>query len=684
VTLTASKRAFHEDNFARSPELSMVFPTVEQFTSDAYALSMFGRLFSDGKKAPLYKVIVEEEKLAPSASAFQGSREITGSFGIRIRAFPGTALGDVEAAIQSAFARFEEEGFTEEDLDRIKAQTETSFYGGISSVLSKSFQLARYNEFAGSPGFIGDDIQSSLAVTSEDVWRVYEQYIKDKAFVLTSFVPRGQADLAAEESVRFPIPEDPAGLVSAAATAEVEPLEDIPSSFDRTAEPEKGPAPSVTLPQLWTHTYANGLRIYGSEQSEVPLVQFSLTLGGGVLLDNPENVGVANLVSDIMMEGTANKTPLELEEAIDELGARISMFTSRQSISMSAAGLASKAGEVFGLVQEILLEPRWDEAELARIKDETVENLNRQSVNPGSVANNVFSKLVYGENSILGKNTLGTQESVPNISMEDLRGFYEANFSPSVSFITIAGDITAAEAVELFRPLEEAWPAKDVAAAAYPEPTPQAGTALYFVDIPGSRQSQIFVGHLGIPRTHPDYYATSVMNYQLGGSFNGVLNMILREEKGFTYGAGSNFTGGQYPGVFRGASSVQATATRESVEIFRDEIARYREGISEQDLEFTKNAMILSNARRFETLGALLSMLNQIATYDMPFDYVLQEEAVCRNMTLEQHRELAQQYLDPDRMIYLVVGDAATQLAPLAGLGLGDPIQLDVNGNPVN
>ena len=174
------------------------------------------------------------------------------------------------------------------------------------------------------------------------------------------------------------------------------------------------------------------------------------------------------------------------------------------------------------------------------------------------------------------------------------------------------------------------------------------------------------------------------MNYQLGGSFNGVLNMILREEKGFTYGAGSNFTGGQYPGVFRGASSVQATATRESLEIFRDEIARYREGISEEDLEFTKNAMILSNALRFETLGALLSMLNQIATYDMPYDYVLQEEAVCRNMTLERHQELAQQYLDTGRMIYLVVGDATTQLAQLAGLGLGNPIQLDVNGNPVN
>jgi zinc protease len=683
VSLTESRRAYHEDNFARSPELNMVFPTVESYTDDSYALSILGELFSQGKKAPLYKVVVEEEKLAPSVSAFNRSREITGSFGIRVRAFPNVPLSDVEAAIQEAFARFEAEGFTEEDLNRIKARTETSFYGGISSVLSKSFQLASYNEFAGSPGFISEDIANRLAVTSDDVWRVYDTYVKDKPFVLTSFVPRGQTELVAEGSELFVIPEDPEGLESAAAGMEVPPVEPLPSSFDRSVEPQKGPAPSITVPTVWTHTYANGLRLYGIEQHEVPLVQFSLTLQGGVLKDDVGKVGVANLVSDLMMEGTANKTPLELEEAIEELGARISMGTGRQSISLSANGLKSKAGEIFSLVDEILLEPRWDETEFERIKDETIENINRQSVNPGSVANNVFNRLVYGENSILGKNSLGTMESVQAITVDDLEAYYDANFSPTVSHLAIAGDITQAEAVELFRPLEESWPAREVAAPGWPEPQPQPRTRLYFVDIPGARQSQIYVGQLGLSQLDPDYYAVDVMNYELGGSFNGVLNMILREEKGFTYGAGSGFGGGIYPGTFVASSSVQSGATRESVEIFRDEIARYREGISQEDLDFTKNAMILSNALRFETAGALLGMLNTVATYDRPFDYVLQEEQTTRDMTLARHRELAQEYLDPSHMIYLVVGDAATQMAPLRTLGLGEPVQLDVNGNPV-
>ncbi len=685
VQLTETKRAFHEDNFARSPELNMVFPTVEEYTPDAYALSLFGQLFSDGKDAPLYKVIVEEEKLAPSAFAGQRSLEITGSFNISVRAFPNVSLTEVESAVQAAFARFEEDGFTEEDLDRIKARAETSFYNGITSVMGKAFQLASYAEFAGSPGFISQDIQNSLAVTSEDVWRVYDTYIKGQPYVLTSFVPRGQVELVAEGSELYPVQEEPIQAAGGALAAEgqVEPIGEIPSSFDRSVEPPKGPPPSITLPQVWTHTYANGLRLYGIEQHEVPLVQFSLSVSGGNLLDGPEKVGVANLVSDLMMEGTANKTPLELEQAIDGLGASIRMSASRQAMTLSANGLKSKAGDIVALAQEILLQPRWDSTEFDRIKSETLETLNRQAANPASVANNVFTRLVYGEESVLGYPLSGTAASVPSITVEDLRAFYDRSFSPSVSYIAVAGDITQAEAVELFRPLETTWPSKDVAGPTYPHPEAQPRTSLYFVDIPGSRQSQIFVGHLSIPRTDPDFFPATVMNYQLGGNFNGVLNMILREEKGFTYGASSSFNAGSYPGVFTAATSVMSNATRESVEIIRDEIARYRDGIPQEELNYTQNALLLANARRFETPGALLGMLTQIATYDLPVDYVRQEEEVLRGMTVERHRELAQSLLDSDHMIYLVVGDASTQLAPLRQMGLGEPILLDVEGNPV-
>jgi zinc protease len=172
------------------------------------------------------------------------------------------------------------------------------------------------------------------------------------------------------------------------------------------------------------------------------------------------------------------------------------------------------------------------------------------------------------------------------------------------------------------------------------------------------------------------------MNYKLGGSFNSYVNMILREEKGFTYGARTSFNGSLNPGYFLASSSVRSNATFESVQIFIDQMNKYREGIPEKDLEFTKNALIRSDARAFETLNALLGMLNNIAAYNLPFDYVRQREDIVKKMTLEQHKQLAIRYIDPNIMTYVVAGDAKTQLEPLKNLGLGNPVLLDKEGNP--
>ena len=687
VTLDKTKRAFHEDNFARSPELSMVFPTVQRFSKDAYALALLADLFADGKRAPLYKVIVEEKKLAPAASAFQNSLEMAGTFFIRVRAFPDKSLTEVEKAVLEALARFEKDGFTDKDLARTKARTETNFYNGISSVLNKALQLATYNEFAGSPDFITQDIQSSLNVTKEDIWRVYRQYLKNTNYVLTSFVPKGKVNLVAENSERFPVVEESIAKAgagkTAGASAKSTPREKLPSSFDRSIEPPAGAAPAITLPKVWTHTLKNGLRLYGIEHNELPLVQFALTLNGGHYLDDPDKVGVANLMTDIMMEGTKNKTPIELEEAIDDLGASINMLTTDEAIIIQANTLSTKLENTYGLFEEILLQPRWDEKEFARIKQETIETINRRSVDPAGIAENVHRRLLYGPGHIFSSSTLGTPASVEKIALADLQSFYERNYSPAVSHIAVAGNITKEQAIKLFAALEQKWPAKEVKFTAYPAPPAAEKARLYFVDVPGAKQSQIRIGYLALPYTHPDYYATTVMNYKLGGSFNGILNLILREQKGYTYGARSTFIGTQYAGPFVASAGVRSNATLESAQIFKDEIAKYREGVSEADLAFTKSALSQSNALRFETLGALRGMLDQIATHNLPFDYIKQQEKTILEMTKERHKALAQQYLDPDKLIYLIVGDAATQLEGLKQLGLGDPILLDKDGKPI-
>ncbi|MCH7755989.1 insulinase family protein, partial [candidate division KSB1 bacterium] len=609
VSLAETKLVFHEDNFAKSPEINMVFPTERQFIKDSYALDLLGELLSDGKKAPLYKVLVEEKKLAPSVSAFQDENEIAGVFKVRVRTFPGKNLTEVKNAIMEAFAKFEQDGFTEKDLGRIKAKIETNFYNEISSILSKSFQLAIYNEYTGSPDFITEDLQNSLDVTKEDVWRVYKKYIKDKPHLVTSFVPKGKTDLVAEGSERFPVVEEAivAKTDKVAIQSDVV-VEKIPSNFDRSIEPEKGPAPGLTLPTVWQDELTNKLRIYGIEHNELPLIQFSITLKGGLLLDDPNKVGVANLMKDIMMEGTKNRTPVELEESIDNLGARINMSTARESIVIRANMLASKFDDVYKLVEEILLEPRWDEKEFERIKRQTIETINRQQVRPRTVATNVFNKLIYGENHILSNSTLGTPESVEKITIEDLKNFYASNFSPSVSYVVIVGNISQKKAISAFKSFEKKWGAKEVKFAKYPEPSAVTKSQLYFVDVPKAKQSEIRIGYLSLAFTDADYYPATVMNYKLGGSFSGFLNLILREEKGYTYGARSRFNGSYHRGPFVASSAVKSNTTFESMEIFKDELTKYRQGISAEDLAFTKNALIKSNARRFETLGALMSM----------------------------------------------------------------------------
>lgn len=684
VTISETKRLYHEDNFATAPQLNMVWPTLQQYTEDAYALDFLAEILSSGKKAPMYKVLEKEKELTSRFFAYNNSQEIAGEFHIGVTANSGVDLDDVEAGIYEAFQLFEETGVTDRDVERIKAGLETQFYNGISSVLGKSFQLAQYNVFAGDPGFIEQDIENIKKVTKEDVMRVYEKYIKDKPFVLTSFVPKGELELIAENSVVAPVVEEE---IKENVAKEVEDSEEeiakTPSNFDRSVEPAQGPAPKLTIPASWNVDLANGIEVYGIEQNEIPTVNFSLIIDGGHLLDDKDNNGVANLMTDIMMEGTASKTPEQLEEEIEMLGANLNMYTTNESIVIQGNTLVRNFGKTIDLMEEILLQPRWDEEEFARIKTATVNQIKRSDANPNVVASRVYNKLLYGSDHIFSYPTIGTVESVEGITIDDLKAYYEKNFSPSVSRFHVVGKIDQDKVIAALKDLEAQWPAKEVTIPEYPIENNRDKSSLYFVDIPDAKQSVINIGYIALPRTHEDFYPAEVMNYKLGGSFSGNVNLILREEKGYTYGARTSFSGSKIPGTFTASSSVRTNTTGESVEIFRDQIKAYKEGISEDDLAFTKNALIKSNARRFETQFSLLGMLQERSGYDLPVNYIENEEAVIRNMTLEQHKTLANKYLDESKMAYLVVGDATTQFAQFKNMGFDEVMLVDKEGESV-
>ena len=670
----------HEDNFARVPELTMAWATVEDFHADAYALDVLANYLTRGKKAPFYKVLVEDKKLTSNVFTTNQTAELAGQFELTVRAFPDKDLDEVAKAINEAFTKFEKEGISAQDLSRIKAGQETQFYNSLSNVLGKSAQLAQYNYLTGDPGFVEKDIKNILAVTPADVMRVYQKYIKGKNFVATSFVPKGKLALALEGSKKAEVVEEK--IVQGAEDA-VDPnvnatYEKTPSSFDRSQEPPYGLSPEVKIPTIWENKLANGLRIYGIENNEVPLVQFEIVIDGGQLLDDINKVGVANLMARMMTQGTAKKTPQELEEAIQQLGATINVSARTEDVRISVNTLARNYKPTLALVEEILFEPRWDAKEFDLIKQSTISQIRQIEANPNAIAQMNYNSLIFGKDNIRSRNIIGTVETVNSITIDDLKAFYTKNLSPSVAKMHIVGALNKAAITTSLSGIAKKWQAKKVEIPVYQTPKPPTKSQVYFYDVPEAKQSVLQIGYPALAVTDNDFYSATIMNYILGGGgFASQLTQQLREGKGYTYGINSNFSGTKSPGAFTIASGVRTNVTLESTQLIKEIVQNFGKNYSENDLETTKSFLIKSNARAFETAGAKLNMLENISKYGWKYDYVKSQEQMVKSMTVNQIKALSQKYLDPNKMFWLIVGDAKTQLPRLKELGFGEPILLN-------
>jgi zinc protease len=676
VTLNSTVKLFHEDNLAKTPQLTMVFPTVEEYTKDAYALDYLGQLLSDGKKTPLYTVLVKDKKLTSSVSAYNGPQELAGAFTISINANPGVSLADIEKAIFEAFDKFEKDGFTEADLEMIKARNETYFYNSFSSILNKAFSLGSYEMTMGNPEFYKEDFARMQAVTMNDVKEVFNKYIKGKNYVATSFVPKGETNLVAEGSVNANIAEEDVtkAVESKVVGVAEEEIVKTPTKLDRSVQPALGPDPEIKLPSVWTSSLPNGIKIWGIAQNELPLVEYQLVIDGGQMYDELSKAGVASLTAALMNEGTKNKTPEELEDAIRLLGASISVYGGTENLSIRVSTLARNFEKTLALFEEMLLEPRWDEEQFALAKSRTINNLKRSKANPTYLASTELNKLIYSENNILAVETSGTESTVEGITTDDLKNYYGKYLAPQNSRFLVAGNIEKARVESALASLNGKWSVKDVPAPIVIKPIAPEKSAIYFIDIPDAKQSAIYIGAPSIPRTDPDYYPMQVANTKLGGDFNSQFNMILREEKGFTYGASSYFSGLKNSGKYTASSTVRTNSTLESVMIFKTEMEKYREAMPQEYIDYTKNTLLKSNARRFETLGSLLGMISTMSAYNLPGDYVKQEEAYVRSLTPEKQLEYVRKYIDPAKMYYVIAGDAKTQFKDLEKVGFGKPI----------
>ncbi|MBC2846043.1 M16 family metallopeptidase [Winogradskyella flava] len=680
VSLKSSKRLFYEDNFARAPRLTMTWSSVYQYHPDSYALRVLAQYLTQGKKAPLYKILVEDEQLTSNVRMRQNSSEIAGQLMLSVTAFNQKDLNSVASAIQNGLKDFELNGISKNDLNRIKAGQETNFYQGLSSVLGKGFQLAQYEIFAGDPGFINEDVKNILAVTSDDVMRVYNAYIKDKHYIATSFIPKGQKHLVLDNSQLASVVEE---KIIEGAEESFDPsiaatYEKTPSSFDRSIEPPYGDSPELNIPNVWKKELNSGIKAFGIDNDEVPLVQFEMQIAGGQLLENNNKVGVSNLLASLMTKGTERKTAEELENAINSLGANIFAYASTDNITIAGTTLSKHFNKTMDLVTEILLEPRWDEKEFDLIKQSTISGIQRSKANPNSIATNEFAKLLYGENNILAYDNRGTEDSVNSISIIDLQDYYKNNLSPELTNMHVVGAISENEVVKALEKINTQWKTKDVDIPELPIPLYPEESTVYFYDVPGAKQSVIRFGYPALKATHKDYYPATVMNYRLGGgSFASQLTQQLREGKGYTYGIRSGFSGSEYQGEFTISSGIRTNATYEATSLIKQILEDYGKNYSKEDLNVTKGFTIKSTARAFETLGAKLNMLSNISNYGLADDYAKQREAIVKNMTIEDIKVLIEEYVKPNQMIYLIVGDAATQLEKLENLGFSKPVLLN-------
>ena len=683
ITLKKNKKLYHEDNFATLPELTLTWPSVYKYHPDSYALTVLATYLSEGKNAPFYKVLVENKKLTAKVNMYSNTSEISGEFSVDARGFEGVDLNKIQSGFNKAFAKFEKEGISKSNLKRIKAGQETRFYNSLSSVLGKGFYLAQYQIYANNPGFINQDVKNILAVTTEDVKRVYEKYIKGKNCIATSFVPKGKINLVLDGSLKAKVVEEKIvkGAEKDFNLDKKVTYKRTPSSFDRTIQPAYGESPSIKIPEIWENKMDNGLKAYGIQNNEVPLVQFNLVIKGGLLLENAHKIGVSNLVAELMNKGTKTKTPQKFEEAIKELGATINIYVSNEDITIAGSCLARNYEKTFSLVKEMLLEPRWDKNEFELAQKRVISQIKQQTASPNRIADNYFNVLIYGKDHILSNNILGTENSLTSITIDDLKTYYDKFISPSVSNFHIVGDIKKEVVIKSLETLGKNWKSKEINFPKYKMPT-VSKSKVYFYDVPGAKQSVLRIGYPALAKVDPDYYPAYIMNYRLGGgSFASQLTQQLRESKGYTYGISSRFIGSTLPGTFRIASGVRSNVTLESITLVKKIMDDYGVNYNENDLAVTKGFLIKSNARAFETMRSKLSMLKNISSYGWAYDYSKQREKIVNEMTVTKVKKLVTKYLDSKKMKYLIVGDATTQLSRLKDLGFGDVILLNKKAN---
>ena len=677
-----SKHRFvsYTDNYARVPLLIKSFPTIPNYHPDMPALACLAQVLGQGNNSILYQQLVKKQ-LAVQASANSSLSELSGEFSFTVVPFPGKSLANMYYLLENALESFETRGVTDDDIEKFKGGIESQYINGLQSVAGKVSQLASFQTFTGNPNMIQQLLKMYRSVTKEDVMNAYNKYVKLKHCVVLSVLPKEQDKMIAGSS-SYTINNDGykapdygyAGLKYYKAK----------DKFDRSKLPGNGPNPVVKVPSYWKKDFSNGIKLIGAENSEIPTVTLSISIPGGHLLEANDlsKAGLPSFFASMMNEDTKNRTSESMSLELQKLGSSINVSDRTDNITFSVQTLKKNLDATLALLEERIFSPKFNEDDFSRIKKQSLEAFKNAKTQPASVASDVYARVNFGPNHILGIGQGGSEETVSNLSLKDINSYYENNMTSQGVRVVIVGDISENEIVPKLSFLSKLPNKKIEIPAIEAVPKSVDKTKIYLVDVPKAAQTEFRVGYVtGLKfDATGEYYRVGLMNYALGGAFNSRLNLNLREDKGWTYGARSGFTGGKQTGDFEFSAGIRADATDSALVEVMKELKGYAEqGITDEELSFMKNAIGQRDARLYETGFQKAGFIGRILEYDLPGNFVEEQNRILTNLTKADVNALAKKYIKEDKMNILLVGDKAKILPGLQKLGY-EIIELDTDG----
>ena len=654
--MTGVRRETMEDRVPQA-RIYKVWNVPQAYTREGDLLHLAASVFGGGKTSRLYKRLVYDEQLATDANAFAFLRELGGQFIVTGSARPGVELAKMESAIDDELGKFLSSGPTPEELRRAQTRYVAGFLRGIERIGGfggKSDVLATAQVYAGNPGAYQTALTTRQQASPQDVLDVAREWLTGGTYVL-----------------------------------EVQPIAKLAAAkqdADRSRPPEPDPAPEPRLPRLQRTTLPNGLKVVLAERRRIPVVDFDLVVDAGSAADQFALPGTASLTAAMLDEGTRTRSSIQIQEELEGLGANLSGSVTADLLVVGLSALKANLDKSLEIYADILLNPAFPEADFRREQKQHLAQIAREQAQPAGLALRIVPGLLFGAGHGYATPATGTGNSVRQITRETLAKFHETWFKPNNATLVVAGDTSLEEIRPRLEQLLGAWRPGSVPKKNVPVVAQQPKPVVYLVDKPGAPQSYIVAAHLAPPKADKDDIAMDTLNVVLGGMFTSRINMNLRENKHWSYGARSTLTARRAQRAFRVAAPVQTDKTREAmIEIGKElrGVLRGNPVKADELLKAQENRTLRLPGSR-ETNRQVLDSIVDLLQYGLPDDYWEAYPGRVRALSLQDLAAAAQRLLRPDNLIWLVVGDRSRIEAGLRELNLGEIKVLDADGKPAS